>query len=166
MDAKLIHLIESERHLACAECGEEFGCEDGLISHVRRVSGSFTFGSNFNLTWLRMEEYSMEGFPANLMCADSTAQVHRHKLKPVMQAIEQQERRERQAEIEGLVDETSSMKKHCELGISSERAGKVKGDNVMMTRDDREISLSSPRNYVDHTEWMAIRMAKKGLGFW
>lgn len=39
--AKLIHLIESDRHLACAECGEEFGCVDGLIAHVRRV-GAFT----------------------------------------------------------------------------------------------------------------------------
>ncbi|ERF72480.1 hypothetical protein EPUS_07689 [Endocarpon pusillum Z07020] len=38
LEAKLIHLIESERHLACAECGEEFGCEDGLVRHVWRVS--------------------------------------------------------------------------------------------------------------------------------
>ncbi len=43
LETKLIHLIESERHRACAECGEEFGCEDGLVRHVWRVSYCIAF---------------------------------------------------------------------------------------------------------------------------
>lgn len=95
--------------------------------------------------------------------------MHRHKLRPVMKALEEEERRARMAEVEvevvGSLEEEFSMT--CGLGNENENGN---GFQLWPDEGTNEVGQTTwERRHADQTEWMGIRMAGKGrgkAGFW
>lgn len=77
--------------------------------------------------------------------------MHRHKLRPVMEKIAEDERKGREAEIEGLEEDLRAQWRVRDVG-----EGRV----------DDGVGKTETRCYVEQTEWMDITMASKGQGFW
>lgn len=84
--------------------------------------------------------------------------MHKHKLRPVMEAVKEEERKARMAEIESL-----------EEGLTQSR-GLGEGRSRWEEEGGMDDGGQKTRRhcYVDQTEWMGIRMAEKGRvdGFW
>jgi hypothetical protein len=85
--------------------------------------------------------------------------VHNHKLRPVMEAIEEEEMRVRRDEIESLEEGL----KDCS-GVGGVTEGHDRNDDKI-THTGGEIRPRT-HDYVNQSEWMAIQMAEKGPGFW
>jgi hypothetical protein len=85
--------------------------------------------------------------------------VHNHKLRLVMEAIEEEEKKVRKDEIESLEEGL----KDCS-GVWGVTEGYDRNDDKI-AHTGGEIR-SRTHDYVNQSELMAIQVAKKGPGFW
>lgn len=97
--------------------------------------------------------------------------VHRHRLRPVMKAIEEEERRARLAEVEVEVEAETETEAGSLEGRFNKSCGLLgNGSGVDGWEGNRidEAAQTRGRCYADQTEWMGIRAAGKARddGFW